>query len=122
MFRHLVEGGISFMLPVYVLYLVNLVLVAILLIGYFRKQPRKNAKKLSETILFLGSLALLIGILGQAIGIMQALDAIEAAGDVSLGLMAGGFKVSMLAPMYGFMLFILSFIVWFISRKLNKVE
>ncbi len=122
MFKHLVEGGISFMLPVYVLYAVNLVLVVILLIGYFRKQARKNAKKLSETILFLGSLALLIGILGQAIGIMQALDAIEAAGDVSLGLMAGGFKVSMLAPMYGFMLFILSLIVWFISRKLNKAE
>jgi biopolymer transport protein ExbB/TolQ len=120
MFRHLVEGGISFMLPIYVLYALNLVLLAILLIGYFRKQPRKNAKKMSEAILFFGSFALLIGILGQAIGIMQALDAIEAASDISLSIMAGGFKVSMLAPMYGFILFIVSFVVWFIYRSMNE--
>ena len=120
MFKHLIQGGISFMLPIYVLYAVNLVLVAILLIGYISKQPRKNAKKLSEAILFLGSFALLLGILGQAVGIMAALDAIEAAADVSFGLMAGGFKVSMLAPMYGFMLFIVSFVIWFIYRSINE--
>jgi uncharacterized membrane protein len=120
MFDHLVEGGVSFMLPIYVLYAVNLVLVAILITGYFRKQQRKNAKKLSETILFLGSFALLLGILGQSVGIMAALDAIEAAGDVSFGLMVGGLKVSMIAPMYGFMLFIVSFVVWFIWRSIAK--
>jgi hypothetical protein len=119
MFRHLVEGGISFMLPIYMLYAVNLVLVAILFIGYFRKPPRKNAKKMSEAILFFGSFALLLGILGQSVGIMQALDAIEVASDISLSLMAGGFKVSMLAPMYGFMLFIISFIVWFVYRSIG---
>ncbi len=108
------------MLPVYVLYAVNLVLVAILFTGYFRKQPRKNAQKMSETILFFGSFAFLLGILGQAIGIMAALDAIEAAGDVSFGLMVGGFKVSMIAPMYGFMLFIFSFVVWFIYRTISR--
>lgn len=120
MFRHLIEGGITFMLPVYVLYAVNLVLVIILFTGYFRKQPGKNAKKLSEAILFFGSFAFLIGLLGQAVGIMEALDAIEAAADVSFGLMVGGFKVSMLAPMYGFILFILSFVVWFIYRAISK--
>lgn len=120
MFRHLIEGGISFMLPIYVMYAVNLVLVAILFLGYMRKQQRKNAKKLSETILFFGSFAFLLGILGQAVGIMQALDAIQVAGDVSFGLMVGGFKVSMIAPMYGFMLFILSFIVWFVYRSMNE--
>ena len=113
MFRHLVEGGITFMLPVYVLYAVNLVLAIILFTGYFRKQPRKNAQKLSEAILFFGSFAFLIGLLGQAVGIMAALDAIQAAGDISLSLMAGGFKVSMLVPMYGFILFILSFVIFF---------
>jgi len=107
------------MLPIYILYAVNLVLVAILFLGYIRKQQRINAKKLSETILFIGSFALLTGILGQAVGIMGALDAIEVAGDISLGLMAGGFKVSMLAPFYGFVLFIFSFIVWFVWHYLN---
>ncbi|HOO83302.1 MAG TPA: MotA/TolQ/ExbB proton channel family protein [Prolixibacteraceae bacterium] len=119
MFKHLIEGGVSFMLPVYVLYAVNLTLVIILITNFFRKQIR-NAKKLTEAILFFGSLAFLIGLLGQAVGIMAALDAIETAGDVSLGLMAGGFKVTMIVPMYGFMLFILSLIVWFIFRALNK--
>ncbi|MGF7138346.1 MotA/TolQ/ExbB proton channel family protein [Roseimarinus sediminis] len=120
MLRHLYEGGIWFMLPIYLMYAVNLVLLAILLAGYIRKQQRKNAKRMSEAILFFGSFAFLLGILGQAIGIMQALDAIQAAGDVSLGLMAGGFKVSMIAPMYGFMLFIVSFLVWFVYRSIGR--
>ncbi|MBN2807376.1 MAG: MotA/TolQ/ExbB proton channel family protein [Prolixibacteraceae bacterium] len=108
------------MLPIYVLYAVNLVLVVILIADYVLKRQRKNAKKLSEAILFVGSFAFLLGILGQAVGIIEALDAIEAAGDVSLGLMAGGFKVSMIAPMYGFMLFIVSFVIWFIFRSMNR--
>lgn len=120
MLKHLYEGGITFMLPIYLMYAVNLLLVVILLADYFRKQERKNAKKLSETILFFGSFALLLGILGLAIGIIQALDAIQAAGDVSFGLMVGGFKVSMIVPMYGFMLFIVSFIIWFIFRSIKK--
>lgn len=120
MLKHLFEGGIAFMLPIYLLYAVNLVLVVVLLVRFIRKQQRENLKKLSEMILFFGSFAFLLGILGQAIGIIQALDAIQAAGDVSLGLMAGGFKVSMIAPMYGFMLFIVSFLVWFIYRSIGR--
>lgn len=120
MFRHLIEGGIWFMLPIYVLYAVNLVLAFILFAVNNRKQERKNAKKMSETILFFGSFAFLLGALGQVIGIMQAMDAIQAAGDISLSIMAGGFRISMLPPVYGFVLFILSFVVWFIYRLISK--
>jgi biopolymer transport protein ExbB/TolQ len=122
MFDHLIEGGIWFMLPIYVLYAVNLVLAFILFAIHIRKQERKNAKKMSETILFFGSFAFLLGVFGQVIGIMQVMDAIQAAGDVSLSIIAGGFRISMLPPVYGFVLFILSFVVWFIFRAIYQFK
>ena len=106
------------MLPIYILYAVNLVLVAILVLACIRKQQPKNAKRLSENIFFIGSLALLIGIFGQVLGIMQALDAFEAYDNVSLSVLAGGFRVTMIAPAYGLVLFVFSFIVWIVCRNL----
>tara|TARA_R110002050_G_scaffold48559_2_gene112910 strand:- start:10393 stop:10734 length:342 start_codon:yes stop_codon:yes gene_type:complete len=63
-------------------------------------------------ILLFGSLAIVTGFLGQAIGLIMAFDAIEAAGDISPSLVAGGLKVSMIAPVYGTILFIFSLIFW----------
>ncbi len=63
-------------------------------------------------ILLFGSLAIVTGFLGQAIGLISAFNAIEAAGDISPSLVAGGLKVSMIAPVYGTILFIFSLIFW----------
>ncbi|WP_299580691.1 MotA/TolQ/ExbB proton channel family protein [uncultured Sunxiuqinia sp.] len=63
-------------------------------------------------ILLFGSLAMVTGFLGQAIGLIMAFDAIEVAGDISPSLVAGGLKVSMITPVYGTILFILSLIFW----------
>lgn len=71
-----------------------------------------------DLILLFGSLALVTGILGQAIGLFMAFNAIEAAGDISPALIAGGFKVSMIAPLYGFFAFLFSLIVWGICREI----
>lgn len=70
-----------------------------------------------DMILLFGSLALVTGILGQAIGLFMAFNAIEAAGDISPALIAGGFKVSMIAPLYGFFAFIFSLFFWGILRE-----
>lgn len=120
MFQHLIQGGIWFTIPIFILYAVVLVMTMFL---FFRMTPEKKnqkARPVAETILFLGSFAFLWGVLGQVIGIMQAMDAIQEAGDISVGLIAGGFKVSLIAPVYGFVLFIFSFLVWFIQRKMSK--
>lgn len=70
-----------------------------------------------DLILLFGSLAFVTGILGQAIGLFMAFNAIEAAGDISPALIAGGFRVSMIAPLYGLFSFIFSLLCWGILRE-----
>lgn len=84
-------------------------------VNYFI-QKEYTEKGLGLILLF-GSLAIVTGFLGQAIGLVMAFDAIEAAGDISPSLLAGGFKVSMIAPLYGTFLFIFSLIFWGILKE-----
>lgn len=70
-------------------------------------------------ILLFGSLAAVIGFLGQGIGLFQAMEAIHMAGDISPALMAGGFKVSLIAPIYGILIFILSLLLWGVLKEFN---
>lgn len=66
------------------------------------------------TIKSVGLLALIIGILGQLIGLFSAFQAIELkAVEVSPSLIAGGFKISMITTIYGLIIFTLSMLVWF---------
>ena len=81
---------------------------------YVKNDNRKGGL---DMILFFGSLAIVLGFLGQAIGMMGAFEAIEKAGDISPGLMASGLKVSMIAPLYGTFIFIISLIVWAVLRE-----
>ena len=81
---------------------------------YVKKEIKKRGL---DMILFFGSLAIVLGFLGQAIGMMGAFDAIEQAGDISPGLVVGGLKVSMIAPLYGTFVFIVSLIVWGVLRE-----
>ena len=110
------------MLPIFILWVVSIILIAILAYRLFTKDSTKfsNTKLLSELILFLGSFAFLWGILMQVIGMLQALSAVEVAGDISPALIAAGIKISLYAPVYGFILFLVTFVAWFVARRVNK--
>lgn len=122
LYNHLTDGGIYAMLPIYILWVVSIILIAILAYRLFAKDSAKSnkTKSLSELILFLGSFAFLWGVIMQVLGLLGALEAIEVAGDISPALIAGGIKISLYAPTYGFMLFILTFVAWFVVRRVNK--
>ena len=71
----------------------------------------------------LGLLALVVGVMGQLIGLYYAFNAVEAADDISPAILAGGLKVSLIATIYGFFIFILSYLIWFVlSYKLRDVQ
>ena len=76
-------------------------------------------KRHLDAILFLGSLSFFLGLLGQGIGLSAALNAIQAFPSVSPAAVAGGIRVSMIAPLTGAILFSISGIFWFILRYLN---
>jgi biopolymer transport protein ExbB/TolQ len=116
-FNHWFEGGPLFMTFIYLMWLAVIILVATFWLKK-GKTERRPLVKLNEAILFTGSLAFLTGILGQVVGIFQALTVLETITDISPKLIAAGLRVSFLAPLYGFMLLIISVIIWFIHRSL----
>lgn len=70
----------------------------------------------------IGLFAFMVGILASAIDLIGAFSAIEMAGDVSPSLLAAGLKFTLIAPVYGLMIYVLSLIIWFaLNWKVNKM-
>jgi len=122
MFNYFYMGGPLFMSLITLAGLVMLGWTIKVVLDYFASRPIH--KQAVNSIPIAGSLAFIMGILAQAIGLYQAMRAIEAAGDVSPALIYGGFKVSLIAPIYGMMLFVISLILWlafsFTAREKGK--
>lgn len=78
--------------------------------------------KLLDLILMAGSLAAAVGIFSQIVGIVQALEAIRAAADVSPQIVMGGAIVSFYAPIWGFLVFIFSLMLYFILKEIIKTR
>ena len=78
--------------------------------------------KLLDLIRMSGSLALAIGFMSQIIGIVQALEAIRAAADISPQLVMGGAIVSFYAPIWGFIVFIISMLIYYILKEVIKAK
>lgn len=115
LFSKLYEGGPFFMFPA----LVILILIIILSVKSFINLKKDNSKAIS-LIASLGLFALIWGILGQAIGLMQAFDAIQQMGKVSPSMLAGGLKVSMITTTFGFIIFLIARIAIIILTWLQK--
>lgn len=78
--------------------------------------------KLVELILMFGSVAAAIGLFSQIVGIVQALEAIRAAADISPQIVMGGAIVSFYAPIWGFFVFIISMVFYFVLKEIIKTK
>ena len=83
-------------------------------------------KGLSWIALFI-ALAPMIGFMGTVIGMIGAFDAIEAAGDISPSLVAGGIKVALLTTVFGLIVAIIlqvfyNYLVSKIDSIVNDME
>ncbi|KAB2807032.1 MotA/TolQ/ExbB proton channel family protein [Phaeocystidibacter luteus] len=86
----------------------------------------KLDKGVSWISLFI-ALAPMLGFMGTVIGMIQAFDAIEAAGDINPSLVAGGIKVALLTTVFGLIVAIIlqifyNLIVAMIDGIVNKME
>jgi len=96
------EGGPTFMYPI----LFVLIIIILLTVKGILNRKEDNTK----TISLLSSISLFVivwGFMGQTLGLIQAFDAIQSAGDISMGIMAGGLKVSFLTTLFGSVTFLL---------------
>ncbi len=79
----------------------------------------KLENNLSWITLFI-AIAPMLGFLGTVVGMVQAFDAIEAAGDISPTVVAGGMKVALLTTVFG--LIVALILQVFYNYLLTKVE
>jgi hypothetical protein len=106
----------------YMNYISAMLLLALVVMGIkVRAMVKKNFDfRLLDLILMAGSLALALGLLSQITGIVQALESIRIAGDISKSLLLRGVEISFYPPIYGFIVFIFSMLVYFILKEIIK--
>jgi biopolymer transport protein ExbB len=66
------------------------------------------------------ALAPMLGFLGTVVGMVQAFDAIEAAGDISPTIVAGGMKVALLTTVFGLIVAIIMQV--FYNYLISKID
>ena len=95
-----VEGGLGFMI------IISLFLIALLVAAW--KAPRWVKE--------IGLGALVVSIFSTMLGLMQMLQAIQIAGDISPAVLAGGFKVTMITTFYGLIVYFISLVIRIIQK------
>lgn len=95
-------------------------------VAYGGVQMGQLEKNVSWVSLFI-ALAPMLGFMGTVIGMIQAFDKIEAAGDMQPSLVAGGIKVALLTTVFGLIVAIIlqifyNYIVAKIDRIVNDME
>ncbi len=116
--KRFIEGGPFFM---WLILICLLVALTFLVFGFFSfKSNIEKSKKMISLASDVSILGLVFGFLGSTIGMIQAFDAIEAIGDVSTSMMAGGLKVAFLTTVFGAITFILPRIGIIVLKALQK--
>ncbi|WP_422360424.1 MotA/TolQ/ExbB proton channel family protein [Reichenbachiella sp.] len=110
----LFEGGILFMSILTITLSVSLGLSIFHLI---KKTQEESQLALIKSI---GLFALVFGILGQFIGLYGALQHISQVESVSSAMLAGGIRVSSITSIYGMIIFVVSYLMWFILKLISS--
>ncbi|WP_346862797.1 MotA/TolQ/ExbB proton channel family protein [uncultured Draconibacterium sp.] len=83
---------------------------------------KKPNTRFLELIRMSGSLALAFGLFSQIVGIVQALEAIRAAADVSPQIVMGGAIVSFYAPVWGFIVFFIATVLYYVLKEIIQQQ
>ena len=114
------EGGPGFMAPVYLMWIIVFILAIRFIILYRGNKNPQKLKRTNDSILFTGSLAFLVGITGQMVGLMATFDIAQGMPSIDLRYIAGGFKVTFIVSFFGIALLMISSILWFTFRGLKN--
>ncbi len=112
-------GGPLFMVPLLLLFAVNMIMA----FGFgFRLYKGKTVP--IQWVRHLGIFCLAFGILGQCIGLYSAFLAIEEWGSVRPEVLYAGIRVSSITTITGIVIFLVSYLLWFglefLSNYLNE--
>ncbi len=113
------EGGPPFMVPLSLLFVLNMGIFIYILIAIIQKK-QFNPKWL-EAIKQVGGLAAAYGAFGTILGLFFAFDALEAMKEmIPLQVIMGGLKVGLITVLYGLFIFCLSFLAYIILKLTSQ--
>jgi hypothetical protein len=115
MFELFIEGGWQFMGLITIMALVMLFFsfkAAARIFGHSEAKAAPHSNSLYY-IRFFGMLALVTGVLGQVVGLYEAMKQIAEEGGITQAVLAAGFRVSSITTLYGFIVFLLAHLIWF---------
>lgn len=123
------ETGIGYMLRAYkwggpfmhIITIIGIVMLIVVSIKLYRMVVLKQYdNKLLSLVLLAGSFSVAWGIFSQILGFVGALEAIRAAEDISPQLVIGGAIVSFYSTIWGFMVFFVAILFYFVLKEIIK--
>tara|TARA_R110002074_G_scaffold370813_1_gene545770 strand:+ start:313 stop:636 length:324 start_codon:yes stop_codon:yes gene_type:complete len=106
------DGGPVFMVPLLALLIVIIIL--------FAKGLKNNTEKTHKLINSLALFSFVFGVLGFVIGMLGALDDISHANNIAPQVLAGGFKIGLLSPTFGMVIFLIGKLFTIILTSMKK--
>lgn len=97
-----IDGGPIFTV---VIFICLLIIVAFFIIAFIKKEKSEKAILLMKHISWF---AVAWGFLGRTFGLISAFDAVEASGELTPRLLAGGLKMALVDPLFGILVFIIA--------------
>ena len=92
--------------------ILSLILIGVIISTVRYLTAEEKTKDKLDLIKSFGLLAVVTGVLGQLIGLFDALKFIEEAGQIAPGMLAAGLRVSMIVTLYGLIIYVISLIIW----------
>ena len=116
MFDLFSQGGPVFM---GILTLILLALLTVFIMSILKKGEEKELTSSLQWLKSIGTLGLVVGVLGQLIGLYSAFSVMETAEGISPSILAGGLRVSLITTLYGVIIFVLYLIFSMILKRLR---
>lgn len=110
----LFEGGILFMS---ILTITLAASIGIFVFHLIRKTSDENQIAVIKSV---GLFALVFGFLGQFVGLYSALQVISQLESVSSAILAEGIRVSSITTIFGMIIFVLSYLMWFVLKTILR--
>ena len=108
------EGGALFMGILSIVFLVVFIMsIKNALIIFSKESDKEKVSSQIGSIKSLGLFALVLGFLGQFLGLFQAFNFIAEAGTISPAILANGLRISSIASIYGMIIFLVAYLIWF---------
>lgn len=113
----LVRGGLLFTIPLTIVALGILAAAGWAAVEYVRGRDGAFWKR---AVFHFGLFGLVLGLFSHAIGLYEMMGAIKAAGDINPAIVAGGLRVSLIAPLYGLGIFAGAMLLWLTLHLLSR--